>query len=414
MSDYFFQSQLVNVKNINKHAVLDLIRFSSSGISRAKLAENLGISRAAVTAIVKDLMTQGIIREGAYVHRGSGRPSILLEINPNHGYVAGIDMGVTHLHIVIANMGANVIAEEERAFDISRPPEICIDQIDALLHEMLHHHGLNISDLVAIGVGVPGPILQDSGIIVAPPIMPGWDRYPLRQVLERRWGVPLALNNDAEMGAVGEWAYGAGRDYENIARIKVGSGIGAGLILNNHIYRGANGSAGEIGHITVEENGPLCKCGNHGCLEALAGGQAIARQARQIVEQGVSTQLSRLKDPEQLTAYDVAMAARRGDLAAQQIFIRAGKYIGIGIASLINLFNPDIVIVGGGIANVGDMILEPIRQTARRRALTAATQNLRISTALLGRRSSSMGAVVQALNLALHQLASEKGALVTS
>lgn len=407
MSTYFFQASQINVKNINKHAILDIIRFSLDPVSRAKLAEQLGISRAAVTAIVKDLLHEGIISEGTRVNQGSGRPSITLEINPQRGYVAGIDMGVSHLHMVLADLAANVIKESEQPFEISAGPHVCFEQVDILLKDMLREVGLSMDDLTAIGVDVPGPILEEDGTVLAPPIMPGWDRYPIQKNLQARWNKPVTLNNDAEMGALGEWAYGAGREYANVAYIKVGNGIGAGLIMNNRIYRGANGSAGEIGHITVVENGPQCKCGNYGCLEALAGGQAIAEQGNQIILNGTSPQLAALASQHPLTAHDVAIAARRGDLAAQRIFRRAGDYIGIGIAGLVNIFNPDIVIVGGGVAQVGDMLLEPIRQTVRRRALTAATQNLHISTALLGRRSSSMGAAVQAITLALHHIVIE-------
>jgi glucokinase len=209
------------------------------------------------------------------------------------------------------------------------------------------------------------------------------------------------LNNDAELGALGEWAYGAGRGEKNLAFIKVGSGIGAGLIINQQIYGGTTGSAGEIGHLTVDENGPLCTCGNHGCLEAFAGGHAIASQARKLVSSGKRTLLSE-KDMDSLNAQDVAEAARRGDLPAQEIVKRSGTYIGIAIAGLINLFNPSTVIIGGGVAQVGDLLTGPIRQAVRERSLRASEHGVRITTAMLGRRSSLIGALVQAINIAIH------------
>jgi glucokinase len=231
--------------------------------------------------------------------------------------------------------------------------------------------------------------------------MPGWDRFPIRTALEKQWGVSVTLNNDAELGALGEWAYGAGRGEKNLAFIKVGSGIGAGLIINRQIYGGTTGSAGEIGHLTVEENGPLCACGNHGCLEALAGGHAIAAQGRKLVASGKRTLLSE-KSLDSITARDVVEAARRGDLAAQEIIKRSGAYIGTAIAGLINLINPGTVIIGGGVAQVGDLLTAPIRQAVRERSLRASEHRVRITTAMLGRRSSLIGALVQAIHIAIH------------
>jgi glucokinase len=227
-------------------------------------------------------------------------------------------------------------------------------------------------------------------------------------MLENQWKSPVSVNNDAELGALGEWAAGAGRGERNLAYIKVGTGIGAGLLLDGQIYRGVTGSAGEIGHLTIEENGPLCTCGNHGCLEALAGGRAIALQAQDAIKAGSRTQLSNIQPIESITAREVAAAARRGDLLAQQILRQAGERIGVAIAGLVNLFNPGMVIIGGGVAQAGDILLEPIRQAVERRSLPASTRVVRITTAMLGRRSSSMGAVVQALTVALHRVADRK------
>jgi predicted NBD/HSP70 family sugar kinase len=232
--------------------------------------------------------------------------------------------------------------------------------------------------------------------------MPGWDRYPIRATLENKWGTAVTLNNDAELGALGEWAYGAGRGEKNLAFIKVGSGIGAGLIINKQIYAGTTGSAGEIGHLTVDENGPLCACGNHGCLEAFAGGHAIAAQAKKLAASRKRTLLSEA-NIDSITARDVVEAARRGDLAAQEILKRSGTFVGIAIAGLINLINPSTVIIGGGVAQVGDLLTGPIRQAVHARSLRASEHGVRITTAMLGRRSSLIGALVQAINFAIHQ-----------
>jgi predicted NBD/HSP70 family sugar kinase len=182
-------------------------------------------------------------------------------------------------------------------------------------------------------------------------------------------------------------------------------GIGAGLLLEGQIYRGTTGSAGEIGHITIDEKGPVCSCGNRGCLEAMAGGRAIAERAREAIKNGQRTVLEAIRPASSITAADVVAAARRGDLVSQQIFSEAGTHLGTAIASLVNLFNPSMVVVGGGVAQIGDLLLEPIRLTVQQRSLPVASRAARITSALLGRRSSGMGAVVQASSLVLHQLA---------
>jgi glucokinase-like ROK family protein len=404
LSTYIRSLPTQNVKYINKHAVLDLIRFTSGGISRVELAQKLSLTRAAVTPIVNNLLDTGLIHETESRVASSGRPPILLSINAARGIVAGIDMGASHLTILIANFAAQVLAEKEIPFDIANGPTECIQQADQLLNSLLTELGQDVRNLAAIGLGVPGPTVARAGMVLSPPIMPGWDRFPIRDTCEKLWGCPVSLNNDAELGVLGEWAYGAGRGEENLTYIKVGTGIGAGLFIDGQIFRGATGSAGEIGHMTVDENGPLCTCGNHGCLEAIAGGKAIAAQARQAILQNKHTELADIHPVERITAIEVANAAARGDLVAQEILAEAGNQLGIAITSLVNLFNPSIVVVGGGVAQTGDLFLEPIRKMVLKRSLPASAQAVRITSALLGKRSSCMGAVIQALSIALHHV----------
>lgn len=408
MPQFPWASSTQIIKNLNKHAVLDLIRFTPGGISRAELAQRMDLSRAAMTAIVSDLLDCKAIRETESRGGLGGRPPIILEINSARGLVIGIDMGATHLTMILADFSAQVIDEIEVPFSVSRGPETCINQANQLLEDLLKKNQLSIDDISSLGIGVPGPIASEAGTVFAPPIMPGWDGYPIRANLEEKWGMPVSLNNDAELGALGEWAYGFGRGENHLAYIKVGTGIGSGLLLNGQIYRGATGSAGEIGHLTLDENGPLCDCGNHGCLESLAGGKAIARQAREAILKGQRTSLSSMVPLEEITARDVASAARRGDLVSQEIIANAGNYLGIAIAGLVNLFNPRTVVVGGGVALIGDLLLQPIRDTVIRRSLLASARTVKINTAVLRRHSSGMGAIVQALSIALHQVAERK------
>jgi glucokinase-like ROK family protein len=358
----------------------------------------MDLSRAAISSIVKDLLQLELIRESKWESSSSGRNPIPLEINPDYGMVVGVDMGATHLGLILTDYAAQIQKISEIPFDISKGPETCLSEADSFLRAFLAENELTPADMKAIGVGVPGPVVTEKGGVIAPPIMPGWDHFPIQHHLQERWNCRITLNNDAELGALGEWAYGAGRADCHLIYVKVGYGIGAGLLIDGQIYRGATGGAGEIGHITLNENGPLCTCGNHGCLEAMAGGRSIVNRTKQAIQSGRRTQLA-LIPMEDITAEDVARAARQGDQVAQEIITIAGEYIGIALASLINILNPGLVIIGGSISLMGDLILEPIRQTAIQRSLPASAQGVRITAAYLGQRSSGLGAIAQALTL---------------
>jgi glucokinase-like ROK family protein len=407
LSAFYFLPANHNIKNFNKHAAVDLVRFAGKGISRTDIADKLGLTRAGVTIIVNDLLDSGILLETNSRSTPSGRPPVVLELNPEYGFVAAIDMGATHLSVAIGDFSARILQETEQPFRIENGPEKCLAEVNQVLDTIVQKCGIQIKDLSAVGVSVPGPVVTDAGMVMSPPIMPGWDRFPIRDTLEKFWKISVTINNDADLGALGEWAYGAGRGEKNLAFIKVGSGIGAGLIIDRQIYVGSSGSAGEIGHLTIDKNGPLCTCGNYGCLEAFASGNAIEIQARELVESGKRTLLT-AAGQQRLSVNDVADAARRGDLAAQEIIKRSGTFIGIAIAGLINLINPSTVIIGGGVAQLGDLLTGPIRQEVRERSLRASEHAVRITTAMLGRRSSLIGALVQAINIAIHDAIERK------
>lgn len=401
MSNFYWSVSRENVKNFSKHAIIDLIRFTPNGISRIELAHKLGLTRSAITATVNDLLNDDIVHEvkGKYP---KGRKPIVLEINPEKGFVAGVDIGATHITTLLANYAAQVVDEFERSIDITEGPHKILDRVCDMIKEMASRSNIPMERIHAMGVGVPGPVVAGQGMVSDPPIMPGWDGFLIDSYLYQKLGMPVTVANDAELGAVGEWAYGAGRGERYLAYIKVGRGIGAGLLMDGQIYHGATGSAGEIGHITLEEDGPLCSCGNRGCLEAMAGGNAVAVNAIQKIKNGGRSTLSSIKPIESITSREVIDEASRGDLLSQQILIDAGRHLGTAIAGLVNLFNPNIVIIGGNMARIGDLMLEPIRKVVQERSLHVASSNLRISTALLGKRSSGMGAIVEALNLVIH------------
>ncbi len=405
MSPVRFTQVTYSPRTLNKHRIVDAVRFAQEGYSRASLARELGLSRAAISTIVNELLSRGLLRETEHIATTGGRPSIRLEINPQRGQVLGVDMGATHVTLALANFAGMVLAERREPLDILDGPEACLARVDAHVQALLAANDLHLHDLSACAIGVPGPVSTQTGAAIAPPIMPGWDGFPIRDELEKRWQRPVLIENDANLGALGEWVYGAGRGVSHLAYLKVGTGVGVGFIFQGEIYRGAQGYAGEIGHITLVDHGPRCACGNFGCLEALAGGRAIALQGQDAVRRGLPTRLEIIQPPESITARDVAMAAQMGDLAAQKIIADAGNYLGIAIANIVNLLNPEVIVIGGGVAQSGDLLLESIRKTVRQRSMSGTLDKLRIVSAVLGVRSSGLGAVAYALNYALHTLA---------
>lgn len=384
--------------------VLSLIRHSHEGVSRAQIAEQLGVSRATISGIVDRLISSGVVVErGAGLSRGGRRP-IVLEINPVAGCIIGVDVGATHLYTVVADLRGQVKANAEVEFDLEAGPEAGLRQVQELVHRTLHQAEMMWDSVWAVGLGVPGPVVAARGMVSSPPLMPGWDGFPIREQLEAYWQKPTFVDNDANLGALGEGTFGVGRDEPNLAYIKIGTGIGCGILLNGKIYHGILGTAGEIGHVTVSQDGPPCKCGNYGCLEAMAGGRAIAQRARMAVQANQPTALATLNQRHELTAREVALAAQAGDAISQQLLSDAGRHIGSALASLVNLLNPGLIIIGGGVAEAGAYILNPIREAVKQRGLRASYEATRILPAALGRQSVALGAVALAIENGLRAI----------
>lgn len=398
----------------HRRLVLDLIHESRDGTTRAEIARSLELSRSAVSGLVDDLLHTGLVRELDKRPTRAGRRPIGLEIDASAGQIVGIDIGATHIRAILADTAGRPLAELSTSFDVKGGPEKTLGEVRRLLERLMRDGESSLGRVRSIGVGVPGPVISEQGMVLAAPIMPGWTEYPIRRALEETWERPVVVHNDANLGALGEWTYGAGRRCPNLVFVKVGTGIGMGMILGGRLHEGQVGAAGEIGHLTLVENGPLCSCGNRGCLEALAGGGAIARQARELVLQGQRTHLSTLASIDRLSARDVAEAAAQGDHLAQQLFAQAGEYIGIALAGVMNMLNPGVVVIGGGVAQSGDLLLEPIRAQIRKRSLQAGVLTSQVTSASLGLRSSALGAVAAALSLCFDRVIAHSAAGLTA
>jgi glucokinase len=262
--------------------------------------------------------------------------------------------------------------------------------------------GVPAEQITAVGVGSPGPVDAAEGLVVAPPNLPGWDRVPLRQTIEDALGIPTYLENDANAAALGENVFGAGRGTKEMIYMTVSTGVGGGFIFGGKLYGGASGAAAEVGHMTILPRGPHCGCGNRGCLEAVASGTAIAREGRELLLRDVPTLIAELAggDPDLVSAKVVAQAAQQGDAEAEEIIYEAMSYLGVGVANLVNLLNPELIVIGGGLTNMGDALFGAVRRAVDRRTFPIAAQRVRIVPAELGDRVGVLGAAAVAMQRA--------------
>jgi glucokinase len=309
-------------------------------------------------------------------------------------YLGAVDLGGSKILSVIAEGDGRRLGQDRRPTGAEEGPEAVLKRIVDSLEEALVNAGLQRGDLAAVGICSPGPCDIDAGVIGWGPNLPGWQDVPICRCLGERLGVPVRLENDANAAAVGEHVYGAGRGCRHLIYMTVSTGIGGGLIIDGRLYRGATGVAGELGHMTIEPDGPVCGCGNRGCLEALASGTAIAARGEELVARGGSPVLARLAQEQgELTAETVCRAAEQGDAASREIAQRAGYYLGVGLASYVNIFNPEVIILGGGLTKEGELLLGPARAEMEARAMPEALEAVQLKLAELGDYVGVMGMV---------------------
>ncbi len=363
--------------------------------SRTDLAERLDTSRASITPIVGRLLAAGILAEVGEGKSAGGRRPYLLDVNPAFGYVAGVDIGATSVDVALADFRGAILERAAEPADVRTRPDEFLGRVAELLADLLARRDANAVQVLAIGVGVPGPVEYTPGVLIAPPLMPLWEGFPIKSFLRRRFPVAqVVVDNDVNIMAQGEHQVGAGRELDSFLFIKIGTGIGCGIISHGEVYRGADGCAGDVGHICVDYNGPVCHCGNQGCLEIMAAGPAIATAARARAAAGESAFLAaRLAERGELTAEDVGDAAAAGDRAANEIIRAAGRMIGGVLATLVNFYNPQAIFIGGGVSGIGHALLSSIRQATLRRATALSTRHLRVEYSPLGVDAGVIGGI---------------------
>ena len=375
--------------------------FWSSGGSRHGFADQLGFSKSKANALIANLIEQGLLSESGLQASSGGRRAENLQLNGALGVVVGIDIGATSLDVAVLRPDLSVLAQHGEPADVRQGPGVVLARVLVLMRELLARCQLTAKDVLGIGIGVPGPVNFAAGQLVNPPLMPAWDSFSIRDFLRDEYAAPVFVDNDVNLMALGE-LWRLQRSLSNFLVIKVGTGIGCGIVCHGEVYRGAAGSAGDVGHICVDQEGPRCHCGNVGCVEAMAAGPAITRMATDAATKGESEALAHaLRAQGHLEAVDVGEASRAGDAAANAIVQHAGKLIGQMLASVVNFFNPSHIFIGGGITRIGPLFLAAVRQSVYQRSLALSTRHLEIQYTPLGPQGGVIGAGVLAMQESL-------------
>jgi predicted NBD/HSP70 family sugar kinase len=376
---------LESLRERNRLRVIDALR-TRGAISRADIARQTGLSRSTVSSLVGDLQAAGLVVErvaesAAPASPQGGRPPVLVALDQSAGAVVGLDFGHDSLRVAIADLSYAILAETYAELEVDTAAQDALDTAARLVGELIEEAGVERDRVLAAGMGLPGPIERESGVVHSP-ILPSWVGLNPANEMEERLELPVHLDNDANVGALGESTFGVGRGTHVMAYLRLSAGIGAGLVINGRPFRGARGIAGEIGHVLVDPQGPICRCGNRGCLETFVAGPALFELLR------------RSHGP--LTVHDLLRLAEEGDAGCQRVLADAGRVVGRAVADLCNYLNPDLVVVGGDLSVAGDVLLEPMREAVRRFAIPAAVEDVEIVAGTLGGRAELLGALALA------------------
>ena len=379
---------LESLRRLNRLRVIHALR-DRGLISRAEIARRTGLSRSTVSSLVAELQADGLVierAEPAAAHGDQGgRPPILLSFDTSAGVAVGIDFDHHHVRVAVSDLSSTILAEREQALDTDHRAHEGLDAATELVNEVLDEVAVDRSRVVGAGMCLPGPIHRESGVVGSTAILPGWVGVAAADEMRRRLDVPIFVDNDANLAGLAEAAFGAGRDAKDLVYVMISSGIGAGLVLNGRLYHGADGLAGELGHVLVAPGGEVCRCGNRGCLETVAGTDALAESLRRSHGEGLDVEA-------------MVRLAQEGDRAARRVIEDAGRAVGLVVASLVNVLNPELLIVGGDLAVAGDLLLDGVRESLARAALPTAAEAATVVAGVLGDRAEVLGAIALVLS----------------
>jgi predicted NBD/HSP70 family sugar kinase len=375
------------LRRLNRLRVIHALR-DEGLISRAEIARRTGLSRSTVSSLVSELQADGLVveRPEPAAARGDqgGRPPILLSFDASAGVAVGIDFDHHHVRVAVSDLSSRILAEREQQLDTDHLAHEGLDAAAELVEEVLGDAGVDAARVIGAGMCLPGPIHRPTGVVGSTAILPGWAGVAAADEMRNRLDLPILVDNDANLAALAEAAFGSGRDAKDLIYLMISSGIGAGLVLNGRLYRGAEGLAGELGHVLVDADGPVCRCGNRGCLETVAGTDALADLLR--------------RSHGELDGRAIVRLAREGDLGCRRVIADAGRAIGKAAATLVNVLNPELLIVGGDLAEAGELLLDGLRESLTRSALPNAAEAARVVAGTLGDRAEVLGAIALVLS----------------
>ncbi|MCI0397229.1 MAG: ROK family transcriptional regulator [Chloroflexi bacterium] len=383
---------LTSVRANNLSRVLNLIREAGS-ISRAALVRQTGLSATTVSALANDLLASGFVHESGTGRSGGGRPPILLQFDYKFRHVVGVDMGATHLTAVAMDLQGCVVARHFCHYDVIGNPQGTMATICQLAERVIAEAGLEPSRILGLGITIPAPLEGQNLDRLTTIYMPAWEGLDLLGTVQQAFAFPVYLDNDANAGAIAEKWWGVGRSFSNLAYIKLGTGVGSGLILKNEIYRGNGGTAGEIGHTTIDPDGPRCRCGNRGCMESFVGAPAVLAE----VARRFDGRRPAWAPEDGLTLNAITTAALAGDPVCRSVVEEAGAYLGIAVANLVNLINPGLVVLGGDLGEAGDLLINTVQAAVLQRAMPKAAREARIVLSELGDDAVAIGAATLAI-----------------
>lgn len=372
--------------------------WSAREVSRADLARQTGLSRSTISAIVADLIDTGLVQEVRTGESRGGRKPILLAFNDDAYLLAGVDMGATHVSLVVTNLRGEVRHWEARPKAVRDDPEGTLATVHQMLAKALIDLEVKPTVLLGMGVSVPSPVDPAAPGRLLPLILPKWAGHDLVKELGDTYHLPVFVDNDANLGALAEVWWGGRDPHGDLAFIKVALGVGSGLIINGRVHRGRHGTAGEMGHTSLDPAGPRCVCGLNGCLNTLIGTKNLLQRAKSQLEVYPESQLNKRR---RLTIEQLVASAIDGDRLAQEVITYAGRTLGVGVANLLNLLAPEVVVLGGGLTQAGDLLLEPLRQTVAGMSLAESVSKTTIEISKLGEQGIALGAATMALEAAL-------------
>ncbi|UJF32968.1 ROK family transcriptional regulator [Paenibacillus hexagrammi] len=367
------------VKKINKSIVLHHIR-TNSPISRARIAEVTGLTKATVSSLVNELIESSLVEEIGVGQSSGGRKPMMLLFNGTAGYAIGLDLGVQDCLAVLTDLTGKVIEEYIIEHNNDSVDNV-VNVLKSCISELIGRAPESVYGIVGIGIGLPGICDDEGNLLFAPNL--GWENVPLQHIIEKEFGIPVVIDNEANAGAVGEREFGAGKDTANLIYISIGIGIGAGIIIKGELYRGATGFSGEIGHISIQHDGPKCRCGSLGCWELYASEHALLQQARELSLPG---------GEDAIDVDELLKLADEGNPAVIQLFERLGYYLGIGVVNVINGYNPEFIILGGRLTGAEKWLKKPMMAVLERRSLPHPRKQLSVEFSQLDVRSAVLGA----------------------